>query len=55
MTQKNNWHGLTRCFIYLFSLFVFSRAAPRAYGGLIGAVATGLGQSHSNTGSEPYL
>ena len=43
-----------------FCLFVFSRAAPMAYGGsqargLIGAVAPGLRQSHSNAGSEPYL
>ena len=35
-------------------------AAPEAYGGsqarsLIGAVAAGLGQSHSNVGSEPRL
>ena len=37
-----------------------SWAAPTAYGGsqargLIGAVATGLRQSHSNAGSEPSL
>ena len=37
-----------------------SWAAPAAYGGsqargLIGAVATGLRQSHSNAGSEPRL
>jgi len=43
-----------------FCLFVFSRAAPMAYGGsqarsLIRAVAAGLHQSHSNTGSEPHL
>ena len=56
-------------FIYLF-IFVFfvvvvvvvaiSWAAPAAYGGSqargpIGAVATGLRQSHSNAGSEPRL
>ena len=54
-------------FIY-FCLFVFfvvvavaiSWAAPAAYGGSqargrIGAVATGLRQSHSNAGSEPHL
>ena len=46
-------------FIY-FCLFAFSRAAPMAYGrsqarGLIGAVAAGLCQSHSNTGSELCL
>ena len=48
--------GLTECLLF----FAFSRAAPAAYGGsqargLIGAVATGLRQSHSNTGSEPRL
>ena len=42
------------------SLSLFSRATPAAYGGsqargLIGAVAAGLHQSHSNTGSEPRL
>ena len=40
--------------------FVFSRAAPVAYGGsqardLSTAVAAGLYQSHSNAGSEQYL
>ena len=40
--------------------FAFSRAASEAYGdsqarGLIGAVATGLRQSHSNVGSKPHL
>ena len=44
---------------FLF-LFFFSRAAPTAYGGsqamgLIGTVADGLRQSHSNAGSEPCL
>ena len=43
-------------FFFSFS-FVFSRAAPAAYGasqarGLIKAVAAGLCQSHSNVGSE---
>ena len=48
-------------FIYLFiALFVFSRATPVVYGGSqargrIRALATGLGQSHSNLGSEPRL
>ena len=47
------------CFV-LFCLFAISWAAPAAYGGsqargLIGAVATGLRQSHSNAGSEPRL
>ena len=45
---------------FFFCLFAFSRAAPAAYGdsqarGPIGAVATGLRQSHSNAGSEPRL
>ena len=56
-------------FIYLFIYFLsfvvvvvvaISWAAPVAYGGSqargqIGAVATGLCQSHSNAGSEPRL
>ena len=46
-------------FVFFFFL-VFSRAAPVAYGGSqargpIRAVATGLCQSHSNTGSEMHL
>ena len=46
--------------LYAFLFFVFSRAALTAYGGsqargLIGAVAIGLHQSHSNEGSEPHL
>ena len=41
-------------------LFAFSRAATVAHGGsqargLIGAVAAGPRQSHSNMGSEPYV
>ena len=57
------------CFVlfFVFGLFVvvvvivaISWAAPAAYGGsqvrgLIGPVATGLRQSHSNAGSEPRL
>ena len=54
-------------FFFVFCLFVvvvvivaISWAPPAAYGGsqargLIGAVATGLRQSHSNVGSEPRL
>ena len=48
-------------FFFLFFLsFVLFRAAPAACGGsqargLIGAVATGLRQSRSNTRSEPHL
>ena len=49
--------------IYLliyFAFLPFSWAAPTACGGsqargLIGAVATGLRQSHSNVGSKPRL
>ena len=42
--------------IFFLCLFAFSRAAPAAYGcsqarGRVGAVATGLHQSHSNSGS----
>ena len=45
--------------IYLF-IFAFSRAAPMACGGsqaggLIGAVAAGLGHSNSNVESEQRL
>ena len=44
-------------FIYLSIFLAISWAAPVAYGGSqargrIGAVATGLRQSHSNAGSE---
>ena len=47
-------------FIYLFCLFAISWAALAAYGGSqarspIGAVATSLCQSPSNSGSEPQL
>ena len=52
-------------FFFLLSFVVvvvvaISWAAPTAYGGSqargpIGAVATGLRQSHSNAGSEPRL
>ena len=46
--------------VSFFCLFAFSRAAPTAYGGSqargrIGAVATGLCQSHSNAGSDLRL
>ena len=45
---------------FFFCLFAISWAAPTAYGGSqargpIGAVATGLQQSHSNAGSELRL
>ena len=49
-------------FVLFFSFFFFGlfRAAPAAYGGSqtrgrIGAIASGLHQSHSNEGSEPQL
>jgi len=47
-------------FFLFFWSFCLLRAAPAAYGGsqargLIGAIATGLCQSHSNAGSEVSL
>ena len=47
-------------FFFFFWLFAFSRATLTAYGvsqarGPMGAVATGLHQSHSNAGSEMLL
>ena len=47
-------------FLFFFVFLLFLWAIPAAYGGsqargLIGAVATGLRQSHSNAGSEPHL
>ena len=47
-------------FFFFVLFFVFSRATPVAYGGsqakgLIRAVAAGLCQSQSNSGSEPRL
>ena len=47
-------------FFFFFGLFAFSRATLAAYGGsrargLIQAVAAGLRQSHSNSGSKPRL
>ena len=59
---KQHFNGLffILFYIFIFCLFAFSRAAPAAYGGSqargpVGAVATGLRQSHSNAGSEPRL
>ena len=46
---------------FFFCLFAISWAAPAVYGGsqargrIIGVVATGLHQSHSNAGSELHL
>jgi len=47
-------------FLFVFVFLPFSSATSMAYGdsqarGLIGAVAAGLCQSHSNAGSEPRL
>ena len=48
-------------YIYIYiGLFAIFGATPMGYGGsqardLIGAVATGVPQSHSNVGSEPHL
>ena len=47
-------------FFFFLSFFAFSRASPVAYGGSqargrIRAVAAGLHQSHSNSGSELHL
>ena len=68
--EKGSYLGGNTCFSlfsFFFGLvclfcfvFVFSRAAPVAYGdsqtrGLIGAAAAGLRQSHSKAGSEPRL
>ena len=55
-TQKKIFFDI----LNFFCLFVFSRAAPEAYGGsqargLIGATAAGLHHSHSNARSEPHL
>ena len=53
-------HFMLFLLFIIFKFFIFSRAAPVAYGcsqarGPIGAVATRLRQSHSNMGSEPQL
>ena len=47
-------------FFFLFLSFCLFRVAPEAYGSsqarsLIAAIAAGLCQSHSNTGSKPRL
>ena len=53
-------HFLANLLTFFFFFFGLFRAALVAYGssqarGLIGAVATGLSQSHSNTRSELHL
>ena len=61
MQQKNLTNLTAILFIlFLFCLFAFSRATPTAHGdsqarGPIGTVATGLRQSHRNSGSEQRL
>ena len=53
--------SLSACFlIYKMVIFFFPKAAPAAYGesqarGQTAAVATGLHQSHSNSGSKLHL
>ena len=56
--EESRVDGILKC--TFFWLFAISWATPTAYGGsqargLIGAIATGLHQSHSNVGSEPSL
>ena len=60
--KKEGSHDNIKMYLrYIFFVFfVFSRAAATAYGGsqargLIGAVAAGLSQSHSNAGSKQHL
>ena len=54
----HNWNFVSFVRSFFFFLFAISWAAPPAYGGSqargwIGAVAAGLRQSHSNSGSKP--
>ena len=60
---KKEWSTIT-CYNTdnppFFFFFALSRATPAAYAGsqargLMGAVAAGLHQSHSNSGSKPCL
>ena len=58
LTDENT--NVTMKLDFFFGLFAFSSATLAAYGGsqtrvLIGAIATGLHQSHSNAGSQPRL
>jgi len=63
MNGNEAYEKIPNIFVFLFFFFGFlaiSWAAAAAYGGsqargLIGAVATGLRQSHSNAGSELSL
>ena len=58
--NKQTSEILLRTIVTLFTLFFLFRAIPMACGGSqdrgpIGAVAAGLRQSHSNSGSKPHL
>ena len=60
MTKLLDWPFFFNLIFIFICFFAFSRATPAAYGcswarGLIGAVAAGLRQSHSNVGSRPCL
>ena len=62
LPYNRNWRTINQftLFIYLFGLFVFSRAAPVACGGSqargrIGAVAPSLRHGHSNARSKQCL
>ena len=62
LPSKPQWELPSPCFIlfYFIYFFVFSKAAPAAYGGFqardrIRAIPTGLHHSHSHAGSEPPL
>ena len=59
-SRSVNWTYWSSLFFFFFWLFAIYWAAPTAYGGsqargLIGAIATGLHQSHSNARSKPRL
>ena len=58
--SKNSTLYPKTLFCFVFLSFVIFRAAPAAHGGsqargLIRAIAAGLLQSHSNSGSKPHL
>jgi len=58
--EGNRVDFLVSFFLFFFVFLLCLWATPSAYGGSqasgrIGAVATGLHQSHSNVGSEPCL
>ena len=58
--KQRSSKSITFLFFFFFPVFGLFRAEPMAHGGsqargLIGAVASGLCQSHSNAGSKPNL